>query len=119
MPLPAEKSPPARAKIALPWRGAGINIKRWTTLCASPLFSRKTIGVRNARAALSARFEPDHVETLPSALQSAAGWLLLLQINLAAWLRLPYTEGTISLLILRENLTVHAFDQVFVIYQQT
>lgn len=55
----------------------------------------------------------------PAVSKAAAGWLLLLQVDLAAWLRLPYMEGTVYFVISRENLAARAFDQVFAIYQQT
>lgn len=50
--------------------------------------------------------------------QSATGWELLLQLEIAAWMQ-QSTEGTVYFLIRKDDLRDRAFDRVVAVYQQT
>lgn len=55
----------------------------------------------------------------PRMLAEAAGWKLLLQLDIADWLQDKIAEGTVYFLIRDQDLRERRFDEVIAVYQQT
>jgi uncharacterized protein YwqG len=55
----------------------------------------------------------------PAIAKAAADWRLLLQLDLNAYLRQEFVEGTVYFLIHRADLAARAFDKAVAVYQQT
>lgn len=51
--------------------------------------------------------------------RKAEDWALLLQVDIADWMRAQLTEGTVYFLIRKEDLAARRFDRVIAVYQQT
>jgi hypothetical protein len=55
----------------------------------------------------------------PMVVKAAAGWQLLLQLDLSGYLQQELTEGTAYFLIRNTDLAARAFDKAVAVYQQT